>query len=136
MSGNEHMMSVILNTGANPRGFNHFIGRGVSGGYTFDPANNQFEIAKGFISQAQLDQFAIDYAADQANADAAADQAATDRDTARVKDSFDAGELRLLRAFAKLLLREINDLRGQHGLAPRTFAQFRTALRNELDTTP
>jgi len=37
-----------------------------------------------------------------------------------------------LRAFALIMLDEINNLRAQHGLNPRTKAQLKTALRNKL----
>ena len=38
------------------------------------------------------------------------------------------------RAFALVIMDEINILRGQHGLADRTPAQLKSALRNKLDT--
>lgn len=37
------------------------------------------------------------------------------------------------RAFAEVVLDEINILRAQHALAPRTLAQLRTAMRNKLN---
>lgn len=39
----------------------------------------------------------------------------------------------LLKAFADVMIDEINILRQQHALADRTAAQLRTALRNKLD---
>jgi len=39
----------------------------------------------------------------------------------------------LLKAFADVMIDEINILRQQHALADRTAAQLRTALRNRLD---
>jgi hypothetical protein len=36
------------------------------------------------------------------------------------------------RAFAEIVMDEINILRSQHALAPRTLAQLKTALRNKL----
>jgi len=42
-------------------------------------------------------------------------------------------DVRVAKAFAKLLLDEINILRAQHALAPRTVAQLRTVLENEID---
>ena len=38
------------------------------------------------------------------------------------------------RAFALVVLDEINSLRSQHGLSARTTAQLKTAIRNKLDT--
>lgn len=38
----------------------------------------------------------------------------------------------LLRALALTILDEVNVLRSQHGLAPRTAAQLRTGIRNKL----
>ena len=38
------------------------------------------------------------------------------------------------RAFALIVMDEINILRAQHGLADRTPAQLKNALRNRLDT--
>ena len=38
----------------------------------------------------------------------------------------------LIRAFALVVLDEINVLRGQHGLAPRTIAQLKNAVRAKL----
>jgi len=39
----------------------------------------------------------------------------------------------LLKAFADVMIDEINVLRQQHALSDRTAAQLRTALRNKLD---
>jgi hypothetical protein len=35
-------------------------------------------------------------------------------------------------AFVKVMMDEINILRAQHGLAPRTFAQLKAAIKNKL----
>lgn len=59
--------------------------------------------------------------------DAAALEAARDA-TAGELDATEA----LLRAFALVVLDEINVLRAQHGLAARTAAQLKTAVRNKL----
>jgi len=40
----------------------------------------------------------------------------------------------VMRAFARVLLDEINILRTQHSLADRTIAQLKTAIRNKLGT--
>lgn len=132
MSSNEHMMSVILNTGANPRAFNHFIGKGVRGGYTFDAANDQFEISKGFVSQAQLDQFAIDYAADQANADAAAAAAVDARNVGDLQKIY--GDDPILAAVIEVYRQEINVLRSNAGLPDRSAGFIDGQIRAEIAT--
>ena len=38
----------------------------------------------------------------------------------------------IMRAFAEVVLDEINNLRGQHGLNPRTLAQLKNAVRSKL----
>ncbi len=38
----------------------------------------------------------------------------------------------IMRAFAEVVLDEINALRGQHALAPRTLAQLKTSVRSKL----
>ncbi len=65
----------------------------------------------------QATQAAIDAAELEASLDAQADE-------------IDAG---YARAFALVVLDEINALRAQHGLAPRTVAQLKTAIRNKMD---
>jgi len=67
------------------------------------------------------------------------DQAARDAvDAAIESDNFDAIADKLdrpttfERAFAEILIDEFNTLRALHGLAPRTRAQLRAALRNKL----
>ena len=47
-------------------------------------------------------------------------------------DEFDAPET-YLRAFALVVLDEFNNLRAKHGLAPRTIAQLKTAVRSKLN---
>lgn len=39
----------------------------------------------------------------------------------------------LMLAFADVIKDELNILRGHHGLAPRTLAQFKTAMKNKLN---
>lgn len=40
---------------------------------------------------------------------------------------------RMLRAFAEVVMDEINILRGQHGLADRTMSQLVTAIKGKID---
>lgn len=39
-----------------------------------------------------------------------------------------------IRAFADIIKDEINILRAEHGLAPRTLAQLKTAIQNRIDS--
>ena len=70
--------------------------------------------------------------ADQATRDAIdAAELVSSRDD--LADEIDALES-YSRAFALIVMDEINILRGQHGLPLRTAAQLKNALRNRLDT--
>ena len=82
------------------------------------------------VNQVDLDAALVTYNADPAAADAAWKQKFADMRVARKQAEFDDREV--LRAFAKLLVQELNILRALHGLPPRTFAQLRTAIRNEI----
>ena len=82
------------------------------------------------VSQPDLDSALVTYNADPAAADAAWTQKFSDMETTRKQAEFDDREV--LRAFAKLLVKELNILRDLHGLPPRTFDQLRTAIRNEI----
>ena len=65
------------------------------------------------------------------DAEIAAADLALDRRLA--KDEID--NKRVLRAFAEVVMDEINILRGQHALADRTLSQLVTAIKNKIDTT-
>ncbi len=70
----------------------------------------------------------------QAEQDAIDAAEAAARETAgreNAKTEFD--DLWLLRAFAEVVVDEINLLRAEHSLPARTPAQLRTALRNKID---
>jgi len=82
------------------------------------------------VSQPDLDAALVTYNADPAAADAAWTQKFSDMETTRKQAEFDDREV--LRAFAKLLVQELNILRALHSLPPRTFAQLRTAIRDEI----
>lgn len=97
---------------------------------TFRP--DELELDVPDVTQPALDAALVDYTANQAARDATFIQQEIDAETARVKDTFDDNERRLLRAFAETVLDELNNLRAQHGLAARTMAQLRTAIRNKL----
>lgn len=75
-------------------------------------------------TQSEIDNFAVAEAAD--NVIAARLTAKT------LFDNSTTGKL--FRAFASILVDEINTLRGQHSLAPRTLAQLRTAILNRIDS--
>ncbi len=82
------------------------------------------------VNQVDLDAALVTYNADPAAADAAWTQKFADRETTRKQSEFDDREV--LRAFAKLLVNELNILRALHSLPPRTFDQLRTAIRDEI----
>ncbi len=82
------------------------------------------------VSQVDLDAALVTYNADPAAADAAWTQKFADMKVTRKQAEFDDREV--LRAFAKLLVTELNILRALHSLPPRTFDQLRTAIRNEI----
>jgi len=54
-----------------------------------------------------------------------------DRDRRTAKYRID--DERVLRAFAEVVLDEINILRGQHGLTARTLSQLVTAIKGKID---
>lgn len=121
------MGKVTLPVGGNPGAFNNHVGQHGSG-YYFEG----LEIEIPQLTQAVLDAALITYAADVANINATFAQLELDNERNRLRDTFDDDERRLLRAFAEVVLDELNNLRGQHGLAPRTMTQLRTAIRNKL----
>ena len=122
------MGAVTLTSTQNRKAFADFADSNTL--FTFDPVS--LEIVIPSVTQAALDTALINYAADQANIDAAFVQARADQSADRIRDTFDDEERRLLRAFAEVVLDELNNLRAQHGLAARTMAQLRTAIRNKI----
>ena len=96
----------------------------------FHEATNELEVESA--DQATLDAAFAGYVADQANIDAATAATAVTSEREQAKRDFDAR--RVLIAFARLLITELNELRALHGLPNRTFAQLRNALRNEIDS--
>jgi hypothetical protein len=82
------------------------------------------------VNQVDLDAALVTYNADPAAADATWAQKFADMEVTRKQAEFDDREV--LRAFAKLIMNELNILRAIEGLPPRTFDQLRTAIRNEI----
>jgi len=121
------MGKVTLPTGGNPGAYNNHVGQHGKG-YYFEG----LEIEIPQLTQAVLDAALITYAADITNINNTFATLVTDEETDRIRDTFDDDERRLLRAFAEVVLDELNNLRAQHGLAARTMAQLRTAIRNKL----
>lgn len=66
---------------------------------------------------------------DQIDADEAAADAAAK--TSAAKERYDAEDV--FKALAVLIVDELNILRAEHALTPRTYAQARTAIFNALD---
>lgn len=123
------MAKVILQVGHNPDAYN-FLAGNHNDLYYFDQGSLEIEIPK--VGQAAMDAALVDYTANQVARDAAFIQLQSDTERDRIRDTFDDKERRLLRAFAEVVKDEINILRGQHALAPRTLAQLRTAIRNKV----
>lgn len=121
------MGKVTLPAGGNPGAFNNHVGQ-LGKGYYFEGL--EIEIVQ--LTQAVLDAALITYAADVTNINNTFTQLLLDDESERVRNTFDDVERRLLRAFAEVVKDEINILRGQHGLAARTLAQLRTAIRNKV----
>jgi hypothetical protein len=126
------MGTVTLPVGGDFFAFNDLVGN-ANKLWSFDDATMEYD---SDVAQATLDAALINYTANQAAIDAAFVQAETDAETLRVQDTFDGSELRILRAFAELLIDELNELRALHSLPLRTMTQLRTALRNKVSTTP
>ncbi len=97
---------------------------------TFHPNASELEVPD--VTQAALDAAFADYIANQVDRDNDFADKLANQETDRVRNTFDDDERRLLRAFAELLVDELNTLRAFHGLAPRTLAQLRTAIRNKI----
>lgn len=96
----------------------------------FDPPPSELEVPD--VTQSALDTAFATYTGDQVNIDAATAAAKIAELKEGAKRNFDSQ--RVLVGFAKLLIKELNTLRGLHGLPDRTFAQLRNALRDEIDT--
>jgi len=62
---------------------------------------------------------------------AAIDAVEANRNRDNIVDELDETQ-GLMRAFAEVLLDEINELRSQHILPSKTFPQFKAAVRNKL----
>ncbi len=85
------------------------------------PPSRYWNISGDTVSEmSQAEKDVVDAAALEAQRDATANQ------LDRVED--------VLRAFALVVLDEFNTLRAQHGLADRTIAQLKAAIRNKLGT--
>lgn len=84
------------------------------------------------VSQPDLDAAFADYTANQVARDASWTMRSIlpNLGIARHQTEFDDREV--LRAFAKLIMNDLNILRALHSLPPRTFAQLRTEIRNEI----
>ncbi len=93
-----------------------------------DPNNDELEVPD--VTQPALDAAFADYTANQVARDTAFLQSEIDTETDKVRDDFD--DQRILKAFAELLVDELNVLRQLHGLPARTFAQLRTAIRSKI----
>ncbi len=122
------LRTVILPVGNNVRAFNWFIGN--EHGFAQMEAGNEFGVDEGVISQAALDQKAIDYAADIATvhqdyADHLADVA---RDES--KDEFDDDSI--VTALIKEMVDQLNDIRANAGMPLLNFGTVNANIRNRI----
>jgi len=95
----------------------------------FDPPSSELEVPD--VTQAALDATFANYTANQAAIDAATAAAKLTGRKTTEKNRFDTDLI--FKAFAELLIDELNTLRAFHGLPGRTFAQLRTAIRKKID---
>jgi len=123
------MAKVVVTTGLDWRKIAELAGADPNENM-FDPATSELEVVG--VTQAALNTAFATYTGDQANIDAATAAARELERKEQAKGNFDSQ--RVLVGFAKLLIKELNTLRTLHGLPDRTFAQLRTALRDEIDT--
>ena len=123
------MAKIIVQPGHNLRALAAHAGSNLQQ-LRFRPNEQELEVED--VTQPALDTALVDYTANQATIDAAFQATEDDAETLKVQDSFDADELRILRALVTLIMKELNILRANDGLPDRTFAQLRTALRNEI----
>lgn len=116
-----------------PTGFNPNVLAGLAGSNRQNlvlEADQTLDVPD--VTQSALNAALVDYQANQAAREADFAQAQTNRERDRVRDTFDDDERRLLRAFAELLVDELNTLRALHSLPPRTITQLRNAIRNKV----
>ena len=123
------MAKVVVTTGLDFRKIAELAGADPNENM-FDPATNELEVVG--VTQAALNTAFATYTGDQANIDAATAAAREVEQKEQAKGNFDTQKV--LVAFVKLLIKELNTLRALHGLPNRTFAQLRTAIRNEIDS--
>jgi hypothetical protein len=62
-----------------------------------------------------------------------AELAVAEVDAGRLEAKDEIDSKRVLKAFAEVVVDEINILRGQHALADRTLSQLVTAIKNKID---
>jgi len=96
----------------------------------YSPATTELEVPD--VTQAALDAALSDYEANQSTYDAAtaATQNTASRDVAKAKLSEDKCLLGILQG----VVGEINLLRAEHSLTPRTEAQVLTAVESNIDS--
>lgn len=94
----------------------------------FDPDTSELEVAD--VTQAALDSAKSDYVADQANIDAAT---AAAKVTAHKDSDKLAIDQRVFTALVEGIVGEINLLRAEHNMSPRTLAQVKTFIKGRID---
>ncbi len=120
--------TVILPPGARVRAFNWFIGN--EDGFAQMEVGNEFGVNENVISQADLDQKAIDYAADIATVHQDYDDHVADVELDRVKDEFDDDSI--VTAIIKEMVDQLNDIRAQTGQPALIFGVVNANIRNRI----
>jgi len=93
-----------------------------------DPATSELEVTD--VTQAALDTALASYAADQSNIDAAS---AATKDAAQKTGEKLVVDERVFTALVEGIVGEINLLRAEHSMSPRTLAQVKTFIKGRID---
>jgi len=122
------LITVVLPPGNRLRAFNWFIGNEL--GFAQMEAGDEFGVDDSVISQAALDQKAIDYAADLATVHQDYDDHRADVAKDRLKDEFDDDSI--VTALIKEMVDQLNDIRAQTGQPALTFGTVNANIRNRI----
>lgn len=123
------LRTVILPPGSRRNAFNWFIGN--EHGFNQMEANSEFGVDEAVISQADIDQKAIDYAADLATVHQDYDDHLADVAKDQRKDRFDDNSH--VTATIKEMVIQLNELRALHGLPDLNFGTVNASIRNRIE---
>ncbi len=94
----------------------------------FDPDTSELEVPD--VTQAALDTAVADYIVNQVDIDAATEAAEDTTEKTTAKGTVDS---RVFVALVEGIVSEINLLRAEHSLTPRTLAQVKTFIKGRID---